>query len=126
MRESHVPCVQTGSCVDMSKRNVQLHFRVSEKEADVIKKKMEESGIKSIGAYLRKMAVDGYCIRLDFKEVRELLKLLRINSNNINQYTKKANETGHIYEEDIDHIKHSQEELWEIMKEILKRLSNIQ
>lgn len=58
MRESHVPCVQTESCVDMSKRNVQLHFRVSEKEADVIKKKMEESGIKSIGAYLRKMAVD--------------------------------------------------------------------
>ena len=109
----------------MSKRNVQLHFRVSEKEADVIKKKMEESGIKSIGAYLRKMAVDGYCIRLDFEEVRELLKLLRINSNNINQYTKKANETGHIYEEDIDHIKHSQEELWEIMKEILKRLSDI-
>ena len=110
----------------MSKRNVQLHFRVSEKEADVIKMKMEESGIKSIGAYLRKMAVDGYCIRLDFEEVRELLKLLRINSNNINQYTKKANETGHIYEEDIDHIKHSQEELWEIMKEILKRLSDIQ
>ena len=126
MRESHVPCVQTESCVDMSKRNVQLHFRVSEKEADVIKKKMEESGIKSIGAYLRKMAVDGYCIRLDFEEVRELLKLLRINSNNINQYTKKANETGHIYEEDINHIKHSQEELWEIMKEILKRLSDIQ
>ena len=110
----------------MSKRNVQLHFRVSEKEADVIKMKMEESGIKSIGAYLRKMAVDGYCIRLEIEEVRELLKLLRINSNNINQYTKKANETGHIYEEDIDHIKHSQEELWVIMKEILKRLSDIQ
>ena len=110
----------------MSKRNVQLHFRVSEKEADDIKMKMEESGIKSIGAYLRKMAVDGYCIRLELEEVRELLKILRINSNNINQYTKKANETGHIYEEDIDHIKHSQEELWETMKEILKRLSNIQ
>ena len=110
----------------MSKRNVQLHFRVSEKEADVIKKKMEESGIKSIGAYLRKMAVDGYCIRLELEEVRELLKILRINSNNINQYTKKANETGHIYEEDIDHIKHSQEELWEIMKKILKRLSDVQ
>jgi len=126
MRKSHVSCVQIESCVDMSKRNVQLHFRVSEKEADVIKMKMEESGIKSNGAYLRKMAVDGYCIRLELEEVRELLKILRINSNNINQYTKKANETGNIYDEDIDHIKHSQEELWVIMKEILKRLSDIQ
>ena len=109
----------------MPKRNVQMHFRVSEEEEKLIRKKMQESGIMSIGAYLRKMAIDGYCIRLDITDVKEVLRLLRINSNNINQYTKKANETGRVYIEDIKHIEASQEEIWEMMKQILTKLSEL-
>lgn len=109
----------------MPKRNVQMHFRVSEEEEKLIRKKMQESGIMSIGAYLRKMAIDGYCIRLDITDVKEVLRLLRINSNNINQYTKKANETGRVYIEDIKYIEASQEEIWEMMKQILTKLSEL-
>lgn len=103
-----------------------MKFRVTEKENKHIREKMQETGIKSIGAYLRKMAMDGYCIRLDLSDVKEALRLLRINSNNINQYAKKVNETGRIYEEDIKDIKHSQEKLWSVMRDILERLSTIQ
>ena len=110
----------------MLKRNVQMFFRVSEEENQRIREKMDEVGIKSIGAYLRKMALDGYCIRLEMSDVKEAVRLLRITSNNINQYTKKANETGQIYEEDINHIQESQEELWQMMKQILEKLSEIQ
>lgn len=110
----------------MPKRDIQMKFRVTEKENKHIREKMQETGIKSIGAYLRKMAMDGYCIRLDISDVKEALRLLHINSNNINQYAKKANETGRIYEEDIKDIKRSQEKLWSAMRDILERLSTIQ
>ncbi len=109
----------------MSPRNKQLHFLVNEEEERIIKRKMEEAGIKRLGVYLRKMAMEGYTIRLDLDDVREAVRLLRINSNNLNQYVKKANETGSIYAEDIRDIQKSQEELWKLMKDILSRLSSI-
>ena len=58
--------------------------------------------------------------------IRELVSLLRRCSNNLNQYAKKANETGSIYAEDIADLQKQQTELWEAMKEILARLATIQ
>ena len=59
---------------------------------------MKQTGIRSIGVYLRKMSLEGYCIQLDLSDVKEVVRLLRICSNNLNQYAKKANETGSIYQ----------------------------
>lgn len=59
-----------------------------------MKEKMAQVGIRSQGAYLRKMALDGYCVRLDLQDVKELVSLLRRCSNNLNQYAKRANERG--------------------------------
>ena len=87
---------------------------------------MEELGIRSMGAYLRKMALDGYCIKLDLSDVKELVSLLRKCSNNLNQYAKRANETGNIYETDIMDLQERLEEIWTDMKEVLVRLSGIQ
>ena len=109
------------SCI----RKKQLHFLVSAEEEKLIKRKMEDAGIKRIGVYLRKMAIDGYTIRLDLEDMREAVRLLRISSNNLNQYAKKANETGSVYVEDIRDIKQNQEELWNLMKSILSKLSAI-
>ena len=109
----------------MADRKIQIHFRVSPEEEKRIRRKMEEVGIRSIGAYLRKMAMDGYCIKLELTDVKEVIRLLRNNSNNMNQYVKKANETGSIYLEDIKHLESVQEEIWEMMKKILMRLSEL-
>ena len=79
-----------------------------------------------MGAYLRKMALDGYCIRLDLQDVKALVSLLRICSNNLNQYAKRANEIGSIYEVDINDLQVRLEEIWADMKEVLVRLSSIQ
>ena len=49
------------------RRDQQLHFRVSKQELERIRKKMESSGILSIGSYLRKMALGGYCLHLDWQ-----------------------------------------------------------
>lgn len=74
---------------------------------------------------MRKMAIEGYTIKLDLDDVKEAVRLLRISSNNLNQYAKKANETGSIYAEDIKDLKARQEELWEVLKQILDKLSGL-
>ena len=65
-------------------------------------------------------------IRMDLSDVKEVVRLLRINSNNLNQYAKKANETGSIYLDDVKELQIQQAELWKKLKEILGRLAEIQ
>ena len=110
----------------MAKRDEDVHFLASKEEVERIHQKMDELGIRSMGAYLRKMALDGYCINLDLQDVKELVSFLRICSNNLNQYAKRANETGSIYEADIKDLQERLETIWADMKEVLVRLSSIQ
>ena len=107
------------------KRDVPVLFWVSADEMELIQQKMAQFGTKNLSAYLRKMALDGYCIRLDLQDVKALVSLLRICSNNLNQYAKRANESGSIYAEDIRDLQKRLDELWEMQKLILKRLSGI-
>ena len=107
------------------KRNVQLHFMVTERERSLIDEKMAQLGTKNMGAYLRKMAIDGYIIHLDLSDIRELVSLLRRTGNNLNQLTKRAHETGNIYKADIEDLRQSYDELWDMTGEILSRLSSI-
>ena len=109
----------------MSNRTKQILFLVNEEEEEIIRCKMNEAGMNRLSVYLRKMAIEGYIIRLDLSDLREAVRLLRINSNNLNQYVKKANETGKVYAEDIQDVKQSQEKLWRLLKDILARLSTI-
>lgn len=108
------------------KRDEILILRISASDKKRIRRKMEELGIQNMSAYIRKMALDGYCIRLDLTDVNELVYLLRMCSNNLNQYAKKANQTGSIYEEDIRDLKNRFDEFWKMAKELLVRLSTIQ
>ena len=110
----------------MAKRDQDVHFLASKEEVERIHQKMDELDIRSMGAYLRKMALDGYCINLALQDVKVLVSLLRICSNNLNQYAKRANETGSIYEADINDLQVRLEEIWTDMKEVLVRLSSIQ
>ena len=104
-------------------RDQQLHFRVSKQELERIWSKMESSGILSIGSYLRKMALDGYCLRLDLPELRRMAYLLC--SNNLNQYTKAANENGQVYAADLEDLRTRLDELIVIGREILSRLADL-
>ncbi len=109
----------------MAKRDRDVHFLASQEEIERIHQKMDELGIRSMGAYLRKMALDGYCINLELSDVKELVSLLRRCSNNLNQYTKRANETGSIYQADIQDLQERLDGIWTDMKEVLVHLSSI-
>lgn len=109
----------------MMEKSETIKLRISPEERRQIQRKMEELGILNRSAYLRKMALDGYCVRLDLDEVKELNYLLRICSNNLNQYAKKANETGNIYKADIKDLQRRLDAIWQQQKELLTELAGI-
>ena len=92
------------------KRDVPVLFWVSAAEMDVIQ---------------QKMALDGYVVKLELPELKELVSLMRRSSNNLNQLTRKVHETGRVYNADLEDISQRQEQLWEGVKEILTQLSKL-
>ena len=108
------------------KREVQLNFRVSPEELALIEQKMAQLGTTNREAYLRKMAMDGYCIRLDLGDLKKVVSLMRYASNNLNQYARKANETGSVYLEDIQDLQKRFDLIWEELKGIHTRLASIE
>ena len=106
-------------------REVQLNFRVSPHELELIEAKMAQVGISNREAYLRKMAIDGYTVRLELPELKELISLLRYSSNNLNQLARRAHETGRIYDADLEDISQRQEALWDGVHRILTQLAKL-
>ena len=109
----------------MSRQGGMVYARVTPAEWDLIRERMREAGMTNTSAHIRQMALNGYVINVDLGDVKEVLRLLRINSNNLNQYAKRANETGSIYEADIKDLQKSHQEILRLMGEILDRLSSI-
>ena len=108
-----------------TKKSVRVEFVMSEQDAELVKGRMAELGITNLSAYLRKMAVDGYIIHLDMSDIQEMVRLLRICSNNLNQYTRRANETGSIYAADVDDLRTRLDSLWDGMDKLLRGIANI-
>ena len=107
-------------------REVQLKFRVTPEERELIEKKMEQLGTTNMAAYLRKMAIDGYAINLELPELREMVSLLRRSSNNLNQLTRRVHETSRFYDADLEELQQSYDGLWDAAQKILFSLAKIQ
>ena len=105
------------------KRNIEVRFRVTQKELDMIREKMAQYGTTNLSAFLRKMSIDGYVVKLELPELKEMVSLLRYSSNNLNQLTKRVHETGRIYDADLDDLLQSQERLWDAARDILSALA---
>jgi hypothetical protein len=110
----------------MSKQNlerpIQMIFRVNERERDFIYKKMALAKTKNKAAYLRKMAVDGYILNVDFTDFRELFANVGRIAGGVNQIAKRVNSTNTVYAEDVADLKNRQEEVWELLKTIQSKL----
>lgn len=106
-------------------RTIGLYFKVSPEEMALIEQKMEQAGTANKRAYLRKMAVDGYVIRLDLGEMKELLRLLRSISNNVNQIARRCNETGNLYGEDVEDLRKGYAEVNGEVVRLVERLAKL-
>ena len=104
------------------KRNIQLKIWLTEEERKLIEYKMSLVPTRQIGAYLRKMAIDGYIIYTDTANIKEMNKELRAIGRNINQIAKRVNSTGDIYRGDITELRERLGEIWQLQRTILSTL----
>ena len=107
------------------KRDEIIMLRTTKTEKNRIYEKMLGMGIRSLSAYIRKMALDGYCLHLDLKELQRMAYLLQMCSNNLNQYAKVANENGQIYTADLEDLRARLDELISVSKQILAKLTEL-
>lgn len=102
-----------------------MSFRISQQDDALLDEKMKEAGINNRGAYIRKMILDGYILKVDFSDVRELVRLLRNATNNLNQVAKRSNETRSIYASDIADLQDNYDKLWQSAETIMKKLAKM-
>ena len=102
-------------------RPIRIEFCVTEQERRLIKNKMAQLGTKNMGAYLRKMAIDGYIIKVDYTQQKKLAAAVSRVASNINQICRRINSTGHLYTEDVAELKERQAEIWSLLKETQRK-----
>lgn len=98
------------------KRQNQILFWVSDEEKKIIQEKMALLGTKNMGAYLRKMAIDGYIINVDYSETKKLIAAVNKIGANINSICRRMNATSHFYKQDIDELKEKLDQVWRSLK----------
>lgn len=94
------------------KRNIQIKFWVTEEEKQLIEEKMAQLQTKRIGAYLRKMAIDGYIIQVDTTDIKEMTRALSAIGRNINQIAKRLNAGGSAYQADMEEIRERMDQIY--------------
>lgn len=109
----------------MVEREVIKTIRLTPEELQMIQEKMKQYCTRNFSAFVRKMAIDGYVVRLELPELKEMVSLLRYSSNNLNQLTKRVHETGRIYDADLEDLRQTHERLWDATRDILSALSKL-
>lgn len=107
------------------KRPIRIEFQLTENELEILQERMKVLGIENTSAYVRKMVLNGYILTLNMPELKEMISLQRYTSNNINQIAKRLNETGRIYNDDMEEIKSNQKKLWNGINRILAKLTKV-
>ena len=107
------------------RRSVHLHVMVTPEEQALIADRMTEAGISNMGAYMRKMALNGYVLHVDLSDIRELVALQRRCANNLNQVAIHVNTYGGIYPDEIKALQRDYADLWGPLSELLKKLSAV-
>ena len=101
------------------KRNIQMKFYVTEEEKRLIDEKMAQLPTRRYGAYLRKMAIDGYIIQLDTTDIKRMNAALSAIGRNINQIARRVNAGGYVYQADMEEIRGRLDQIWQLQRRIL-------
>ena len=101
------------------KRPIVLRCPVTAEERALIEQKMAQLPTRRYGAYLRKMAIDGYIIQLDTTDIKRMNAALSAIGRNINQIAKRINIGGGAYKADMQEIQERLDEIWQLQRRIL-------
>ena len=101
------------------KRPIILRCPVTAEERALIEQKLTRLQTKRIGAYLRKMAIDGSIIQVDTTDIKEMTRALSAIGRNINQIAKRLNAVGPAYQADMEEIRERMDQIWQLQRRIL-------
>ena len=104
------------------KRDIQIKFYVNEKELNQINKRAGKANMSSRGAYLRKMAIDGFIVNVDTTDLKQAVKEMNLIGKNINQIVRNTNTYG-VAKGDVEAIRSKVDDIWQLLR---YTLSNIQ
>ncbi len=107
-------------------KRINVSVRFSKQEHEQLKECVGEAGFSTINSYIRKMALNGYIIRLDLTAILEPVKLMRNISSNVNQISMRINSTNNIYAEDVAELKENYGQLVESVSEIISYIRKIE
>ena len=97
------------------RRDIQVKFYVDEKELEQINRRVRLANVTNRGAYLRKMAIDGFVVNVDTSDLRAVVKEMNAIGKNINQIARNANTYG-IMKQDVEAIKVKVDEIWQLLR----------
>ena len=107
------------------KRPVRVKTYLTEEELQMVHKRMARMGTTNREAYMRKMAIDGYVVRLELPELKEYVALQRVYSKRFNEIAKRVNETDRLYPEDVAEMKEMVDKLKEQMNLVLAEINKL-
>ena len=120
----YFPILKGGFMGKKRRRSVHLNVMVTPEERELIQQRMDEAGIRNMGAYMRKMALNGYVLNVDLTPVRELVSLQRRCANNLNQVAIHANSYG-VYPDEIKQLQRDYAALWEPLSDLISMFGEI-
>lgn len=99
-------------------------FRVRDREIKVMCTNTERLSIERaatenhmcISGYMRKMALEGFVIQVDFAELKNLIYEINRIGNNINQIAHKVNTEDAATWSDIKEVKRQVDLLWSLIR----------
>ena len=106
-------------------RTVSLLTKVTPEEKAAIDQKMKLAGVTNLRGYLRKMAVDGYIVKMDLSDFSEVIRLLERVGRNVNQISRRCNETRNFYASDLEDIKMGYDQLREELNALTAELKGM-
>jgi len=102
-------------------RPIVLRFRVTEEEQALIHAKMQKLKTNNLAAYMRKMAIDGYIVEVDYSDLKAVCYEMQKIGTNINQIAKRVNSTSRIYDQEFTALKKGMEKIWRLLKSSLSK-----
>ena len=105
------------------KRDIQIKFYVNEKELNQINKRADKANMSSRGAYLRKMAIDGFIVNVDTTDLKQAVKEMNLIGKNINQIVRNANTYG-VMKGDVEAIRSKVDDIWQLLRYTLSKVQS--
>ena len=93
-------------------RNIPVMFYVNKDEVAVIAEKMKQLDTENRSAYLRRMAINGYVVKINFADINAHAAQLQKIGNNANQLVKRMNQTGSLYAAEAAEIQRLMADIW--------------